>query len=85
MLETPPGRDCFGVVEVYPDRLVVKGVDTFAGGEWVLGGGQGSGADAGPPGQRAQRAGAGAAGAGAECGGGALQRLRCGSLEAAGA
>ena len=40
VLETPPGRDCFGVVEVHADRLVVRGVDTFASGEWVVGGGK---------------------------------------------
>jgi hypothetical protein len=39
VLETPPGRDCYGIVEVYADRLVVKGADTFASAEWVLGGG----------------------------------------------
>ncbi|GAB4813996.1 hypothetical protein N2152v2_001042 [Parachlorella kessleri] len=40
VLETPPGRDCFGVVDVFPDRLVVRGVDTFSSGEWCIGGGQ---------------------------------------------
>lgn len=27
VVEAPPGRDCYGVVEVYTDRLVLKGVD----------------------------------------------------------
>ena len=40
VLETPPGRDCFGVVDVFPDRLVVRGVDTFGSGEWCIGGGE---------------------------------------------
>jgi hypothetical protein len=28
VVEAAPGRDCYGVVEVYQDRLEVKGVDT---------------------------------------------------------
>ena len=36
VLETPPGRDCFALVDVYPDRVVVNGVDTFASTEWPL-------------------------------------------------
>lgn len=27
VVEAPPGRDCYGVVEVYQDRLVLNGVD----------------------------------------------------------
>ena len=40
VLETPPGRDCYGICDVFPDRLVVRGADTFGNGEWVLGGGK---------------------------------------------
>lgn len=29
VLETPPGRDCYGHVEAYADRLVLHGVDTM--------------------------------------------------------
>ncbi len=29
VLETPPGRDCFGRVEVYGDRLELIGEDTM--------------------------------------------------------
>ncbi len=29
ILETPPGRDCFGHVELYADRLELVGVDTM--------------------------------------------------------
>jgi hypothetical protein len=28
IVETPPGRDCYGWVEVFRDRLQLKGVDT---------------------------------------------------------
>lgn len=27
VVEAPPGRDCYGIVEVYSDRLLLKGVD----------------------------------------------------------
>jgi hypothetical protein len=27
VVEAPPGRDCYGVVEVFEDRLELKGVD----------------------------------------------------------
>ena len=30
VLETPPGRDCYGTVAVYADRLELAGVDTMA-------------------------------------------------------
>ena len=36
VLETEPGRDCYGVVSVFEDRIVVDGADTFASGEWPL-------------------------------------------------
>lgn len=36
VLETPPGRDCFALVDVYPDRVEVGGVDTFASTVWPL-------------------------------------------------
>jgi hypothetical protein len=42
-VETPPGRDSFGVVDVFHDRLVVKGVDTFASGMWLLKGSRSQG------------------------------------------
>jgi manganese-dependent ADP-ribose/CDP-alcohol diphosphatase len=29
VLETPPGRDCYGHIEVHADRIVLKGVDTM--------------------------------------------------------
>eukprot|EP00887_Chlorella_sp_A99_P002374 scaffold10.g2374.t1 len=36
VLETPPGRDCYGIVSVYEDRMEVEGVDTFESGTWRL-------------------------------------------------
>ena len=36
VLETPPGRHCYGVVSVYGDRVEVSGVDTFASESWPL-------------------------------------------------
>ncbi|KAL4440436.1 hypothetical protein ABPG75_003437 [Micractinium tetrahymenae] len=36
VLETPPGRECYGVVEVFDDAIRIAGVDTFASEEWVL-------------------------------------------------
>jgi manganese-dependent ADP-ribose/CDP-alcohol diphosphatase len=30
VVETPPGRDCFGVLDVYPDRLELLGQDRMA-------------------------------------------------------
>jgi hypothetical protein len=29
VLETPPGRNCYGHIEVHEDRIVLKGVDTM--------------------------------------------------------
>lgn len=36
VLETPPGQECYGVVEVYPSSVKIHGVDTFASEEWSL-------------------------------------------------
>lgn len=36
VLETPPGRQCYSVVEVFEDRVCINGVDTFASEEWAL-------------------------------------------------
>ena len=36
VLETPPGRHCYGVVHVYADRVELCGVDTFASESWPL-------------------------------------------------
>ena len=38
VLETEPGRDCYGIVEVYPDRIEVSGRDTFGSATWWVGG-----------------------------------------------
>jgi len=37
ILETEPGRDCYGIVSVYPDRIEVAGVDAFDSAVWLLG------------------------------------------------
>ena len=29
-------RECYGIVEVFSDRLVINGVDTFASEDWAL-------------------------------------------------
>jgi manganese-dependent ADP-ribose/CDP-alcohol diphosphatase len=34
VLETPPGRDCFGVLSVFPDRIEVEGYGDFASDVW---------------------------------------------------
>lgn len=31
-----PGRECYGIVDVYPDAVHIKGVDTFASEHWPL-------------------------------------------------
>jgi hypothetical protein len=31
-----PCRECYGIVDVYPDLLRINGVDTFASEEWRL-------------------------------------------------
>lgn len=36
VLETPPGRECYGIVEVFEDSIRINGVDTFASEEWAL-------------------------------------------------
>ena len=36
VLETQPGSDCFGIVEVYEDRMVVRGGDAFESGVWEV-------------------------------------------------
>lgn len=36
VLETPPGRDCWGIVDVYDSHIEVRGADTFASGLWPL-------------------------------------------------
>ncbi|PRW39318.1 manganese-dependent ADP-ribose CDP-alcohol diphosphatase-like [Chlorella sorokiniana] len=36
VLETPPGRECYGIVDVYPDAIHIRGVDTFASEHWPL-------------------------------------------------
>ncbi|PSC71873.1 manganese-dependent ADP-ribose CDP-alcohol diphosphatase-like [Micractinium conductrix] len=36
VLETPPGRECYGIVEVFPHAVRINGVDTFASEEWPL-------------------------------------------------
>jgi manganese-dependent ADP-ribose/CDP-alcohol diphosphatase len=36
VLEAEPGTDCFGVVEVYNDRIEVKGRDSFQSGLWQV-------------------------------------------------
>jgi hypothetical protein len=36
VLETPPGRECYAIVDVFSDRICINGVDTFASEEWPL-------------------------------------------------
>ncbi|KAI7843313.1 hypothetical protein COHA_003014 [Chlorella ohadii] len=36
VLETPPGRECYGIVDVYSDAIHIRGVDTFASEHWLL-------------------------------------------------
>lgn len=61
VLETPPGRECYGIVEVFADAIRINGVDTFASEEWPL-------APLGPPTAAAAAAPAGAPAAGEPAG-----------------
>jgi manganese-dependent ADP-ribose/CDP-alcohol diphosphatase len=36
VLEAAPGTDCYGIVEVYNDRIEVKGKDSFESGVWKV-------------------------------------------------
>jgi manganese-dependent ADP-ribose/CDP-alcohol diphosphatase len=36
VLEAEPGTDCYGIVEVYSDRIEVKGRDNFESGVWKV-------------------------------------------------
>jgi hypothetical protein len=36
VLETPPGQDCYALVDVFADRIVVRGQDTFESAEWAV-------------------------------------------------
>ncbi|KAH7624803.1 hypothetical protein Ndes2526B_g00171 [Nannochloris sp. 'desiccata'] len=42
VLEAEPGSDCFGIVEVYCDRIEVKGRDSFGSGVWEVNSGNGN-------------------------------------------
>ena len=63
VLETPPGRECYAIVDVFSDRIIINGVDTFASEEWsLLAPVGGSGSTSGAPQQQPVAA----AGGGAE-------------------
>ena len=37
VLETVPGEDCYGIVEVFEDKVEIKGQGTFSSATWLIG------------------------------------------------
>lgn len=36
VLETPPDRDCHAVVDVFHNKIVIRGYDNFSSSEWII-------------------------------------------------